>query len=783
MSCLRVPGVVSASAASQELRFQGLARWLLVPCICSSWVVCSTLSYAQTADVATDRADVQLQEVVVTATKRVTTLQGTPISLTAISGDSLSQRELHDINSLIDKIPGVSYQTLGPGRANYSIRGVSSSGGSSPTVGFYLDDIPVTPATSAQSTAGKAVISPDLYDLERVEVLRGPQGTLYGSGSEGGTIRLITNQPKLDTFQSSAQASIAHTARSGSPGYGLNGMLNVPLLSNRLALRVVGSERYDAGYIDRIVVSPYPAYTNGNTTRGDVAHAPVAGLFKDVNSVRTGAVRALMLWQPSDNLKITPSVFLENIHQLGQSTYDLPPGNFAHYQAGNIPESFDETFTVYGLNVKYEVGPVAINNTTSLMQVHFRNSEDISEQWYGIFVPFGDPFLTQASVNERHTQRQFSEELRLSSLGEGAVQWLGGVFYNDFKDTISTRQTSDQLIAYYGTNDVFTDREPDHLTQSAVFGELTYAFNPQFKATVGLRYFHYSYDFLQNYSGLATAPPQVATGSTAASGTSPKVSLAYTPTADFTLFANAAKGFRPGSANLPIPPMFCGADLKALGAETYSPDTVWSFEVGEKARLLDQRIGLRASVYYISWRHIQQNVPLSCGYAYTTNAGGAVSKGGEFELDVRLSPSFTLHANLGHTDAKITSSSVGNAIAVGSLLPNVPRWTGSAAIDYATTSTSRWNLTAHADYGYVGPVFDPNSQPFPLRTRAGYGLVNARIGLKTVGGLEVGLFANNLFNKLAYVGFNRSSGQNTMQYARVIPTVPRTIGVDVMWAL
>src|ERR1700677_5033645 len=195
------------------------------------------------ADDAPPNSDT-LGEIVVTATKRETTLQETPISITAETGDDLIGRGVPDIATLAGSIPGVSFQSVGPGRTNFNIRGLSDTGGSSPTVGFYLDDVPVSPPTSALSAAGKSEISPDLYDLERVEVLRGPQGTLYGAGSEGGTIRLLTNQPKLDTFEASGQSILGGT-EGGGLNYAQHGMVNLPLIDQVLALRLVLTEKYD----------------------------------------------------------------------------------------------------------------------------------------------------------------------------------------------------------------------------------------------------------------------------------------------------------------------------------------------------------------------------------------------------------------------------------------------------------------------------------------------------------------------------------------------------------
>jgi iron complex outermembrane recepter protein len=738
----------------------------------------TAVSAAARAVTIDEPASPQLEEIIVTATKRTSTLQETPISITAVTGEGLLARGVSDINTLMDQTPGVSFQTLGPGRTNFNIRGLSDAGGSSPTVGFYLDDVPITPATSVNTAAGKSEISPDLYDLQRIEVLRGPQGTLYGAGSEGGTIRLLANQPKLNEFEASGQVILSNTDHSNGVNHTENGMVNLPLIDQHLALRLVVSDKFDDGYIDRVVVSPFPQYTNGFTQRGEVAAAPVQKVYDDVNTAHTTAVRALLLWEPIENLTVTPSIVTQKVYQGGQNSIDLPPGNFAHYQPGDIPEQYNERIDLYALTVKFKLGSVQMQSTTSQMYINTLNVEDVWEQLSGSIVPSGSPFLTQGNAYEQHRQRQLSEELRFSSSEDQALQWIVGGFYNDFKDASNFQEISSQLSPYYGEANLYTDYEPDHLKQSAVFGEATYAILPTLKATAGARYFHYDFDFLQNDSGIVTAPPFLSTGSAAATGTTPKVGLSYLPTTNLTVFANVAKGFRPGSANLPIPPVYCGVDLQGLGATTYKPDSVWSYEIGEKARMLDGAVGLRTSAYYINWKDIQQAVPLACGYAYTTNAGAASSKGGELELDAKLTQTLALHESLGYTDAKITSSSADSAIEVGSPLANVPRWTIYTGLENLSPLANGWKLGMRADDEYTGSEFDPNAQPYPLNRRGGYNIFNARMGVEGHD-FTAYVFASNLLNKVAYLGFDRSEAVNSPIFARVIPTVPRTIGLDV----
>src|ERR1700733_6761993 len=249
-----------------------------------------------------------LTEVVVTAQKRASTVQETPISISAVSGEDLQARGVSSLAVLAQGTPGISLKTEGPSQTEIEMRGMTSSGGNSATVGFYLDDIPLAGPASAQN--GHVVIDPDLYDLNRVEILRGPQGTLFGSGSMGGTVRLISNQPNLSKFQSTAQSVL-----SGTDGGGFNHkdnlMVNLPLIDNTLALRVVGTEEYTSGWIDRIVAEPFPV-VGGNpdgTVRGNVQDAPIEKQYPGSNAYQIYAARVTLLWKPTQSLSVTPSIF------------------------------------------------------------------------------------------------------------------------------------------------------------------------------------------------------------------------------------------------------------------------------------------------------------------------------------------------------------------------------------------------------------------------------------------------------------------------------------------
>jgi len=319
-------------------------------------------------------------EIIVTAQKRISTLQETPISITALSGNDLQARGVPSLAVLAQGTPGVSLKSEGPSQTEIEMRGMTSSGGNSATVGFYLDDIPLTGPASAQN--GHVVIDPDLYDLNRIEILRGPQGTLFGSGSMGGTIRLITNQPDLTGYHASAESKLSGT-EGGGFNHNDNIMVNIPLVQDKLALRVVGTENLTSGWIDRIVVNPFPLVSSDGTQRGNVQAAPVAKQYPGSNAYQIYGARATLLWEPTDNLSVTPSFFYQGSKQNGISAYDsisngytVPPGAEAHYEPFDIAEPLKDTIRGFSLNAKYSFTQFDVTSSTARW---VRNSSQVEE--------------------------------------------------------------------------------------------------------------------------------------------------------------------------------------------------------------------------------------------------------------------------------------------------------------------------------------------------------------------------------------------------------------------
>jgi iron complex outermembrane receptor protein len=723
-----------------------------------------------------------LEEIVVTAERRAGTVQSTPISITAVSGEELQARGVSSVGELGAETPGISEHNSGPGQTEYEIRGISSSGGSYPTVGFYLDDVPLTPA--AQGLEGKVVIDPNLYDLNRVEILRGPQGTLYGSSSMGGTIRLITNQPDTHAFAASGQVTGSDTW-DGGPNYGVNVMVNVPLIDDHLAVRVVGTDTYTSGWIDRIVLNPFPLPTAGGFSRGNVLAAPVEADHHDVNWERLEGARASVLWLPVDGLTITPTVLYQKITQGGPNYFDVPPGISyeAHYEPFDVNEPYSDTFKLYTLPIKYDFGSVEIQSISAYYDRNTDLNQDTSEIGQDflealIGVP-GVSYVAAGPLTSYETDHttQKSEELRLSSTGSGPLQWVIGGFYENYDaHTVIGTTTPGPIVAtLFGAPSYFNLAFQNILKQYAGFGEASYLLGP-FRATAGLRYYSYQgTQYLTQSGGLVTGagPPTSATTPSSASGTNPKVNLAYEPDKDLTVYVQAAKGFRPGGVNSPAP-VTCPKN-----ALQYDPDGLWSYELGEKARLFDNRLVINSAVYYEDWTDIQQLFTEKCGVVVTSNAGTAHVYGGELEATFKVTPEITLSNGLALTHAFIADAPPGSAFKPGERVQNVPNATNTTSISYTRPVMANYDLVFRATNVYTGSSTDPSWTPIteiPSRD-----IANLRLGLVGQNRVSVFLFVDNVTDKRAYLNDPEEIFTFVPAMNRATTNQPRTIGLQLSY--
>jgi outer membrane receptor protein involved in Fe transport len=797
-----------------------------------------------------------LEEIVVTAEKRNSTVQDTPISMTALSGDQLISQGITTVEDVAAKVPGISIRTAGPGQTEYEMRGLSAGGGSAATVGFYLDETPLS--ASAVALNGRTVIDPDLFDLSHVEVLRGPQGTLYGSGSMGGTIRLVTNQPKLGAWEAATDTNVSDTSHGSANGGG-SLMLNMPI-GEIAALRVVTTAKYVSGWIDRIVAQPgefpaptAPSYVAGSPTncgayycdRGNVAAAPVQNVVKGANLERFYSARAALLVKPNDALSITGTLMYQDIRADGYNSFQENPGGLAIYQPYDVEEPYHDYFRLASLKIEYLFDFATLTSATSYWSRDVLQSTDSTEALQNInnltHLVNGSyvPNFISSLYQESDPTTQFSEEFRLTSSNSGPFEWVGGLYFAKLDSgyitynqdpgfatalTCGLPSASNPVAGYcppgtpYPANStlrypnpalppypsaqaansngvVFNDNNPDTLKQTAIFGEASYKLSSDFKLTAGLRFYHFSIHNSADQSGLGTASANqdhtLLQQSADGNAVLPKLNLSYTPTNDLTIYTTLAKGSRPGGFNLPIPlptpevlainpsAYNCGVGAVSVSSQpNFSPDSVWSLELGEKARFADRRITVNADIYYIKWTDIQQVLSLTCGYPYNTNAGNAKSYGPELEISAILTEGLTFDLSGAYTQAYISdpnASAQASGISPGTRILNVPKYTAVAGLNYLRPFTDSLNGMFHLASSLVGPNED---QAAVRQTLPSYNLIDARAGVAS-GPWQAAVFGTNLTNKVAEQTINNTVfAWQTYAITRVSTNQPRTIGVD-----
>jgi outer membrane receptor protein involved in Fe transport len=769
-------------------------------------------------------------EVIVTAQRRSSTIQTTAASVSAVTGAELQSRGVTSFATLAQGTPGVSLKSEGPSQTEVEIRGMTSSGGNSATVGFYLNDVPLSGPANAQN--GHVVIDPDLYDLNRIEILRGPQGTLFGSGSMGGTVRLITNQPDTSGFHASGESILSGTD-GGSFNHTNNLMVNLPLVKDKLALRIVGTENYTSGFIDRVVLNPFPLVSNNGTQRGDVQNAPVAERYPGSNAYQKYAVRASLLWQPTPDLTITPSFFYETGKQQGPSAYDsvsalnsAPGGGLAHYEVFDIAEPLTDEIKIYSLDVNYRAPWFDLTSSTAYWTRKSTQTEEASEAFnnpdtgvtnyangvnnsgQGYYGPNGSG--PEYGV-ENDPSKQFSQEFRISSKGGGRLNWVAGLFYSHFDTLWTFNGTTPNYTAYTDlgsllpgntpapatTPNWFDAYEPTTLNNYAAYADVTYALPGGFKAEVGARFNHSDYKFSSCITGWGSARGNATpscTGLIKLSNDSfnPKFTLSYTFNPDLMVYGTAASGFRPGGGNAlyPTTGLVWGAAFAKMnytsGAfpSTYQPDSVWSYELGEKARFFNRRLIVNASLYYEDWSHIQLET-YPDDWALNINGNKATIYGGEVDIRALLGAGFDLQLSGGYIHERLDGGPHWD-IPPLNILPEVAPESGTAVLSYTKPLSDSLVFSAEIENTYTGRRYSlafpyPNNAYGQYVPMAAYDLTNIRFGLTSHGALKATLFVNNVFNKHAQLESLYTENLASAGFNQIVTNQPLTGGIDLSY--
>ena len=775
----------------------------------------STLSQAATPDAS--KAG-QLEEIVVTATKRESSLQDVPFSIAAQTAEQIRASGANNVIDLARNVAGLTIADLGPGQSQIAIRGVSAGQvirdqpGVKPQVGVYLDESPISIALFTPDL--------DLFDLERFEVLRGPQGTLYGSGSIAGTLRYITAQPRIGATEGSFAldgSSVSH----GSTGGDAKAAINLPL-GDTAAVRVVGY--YDAlpGWID--------------------AYGPNHTVDRAANTGNKEGGRVAFVWKPNAALTITPRFVYQRLYTDGFPRSDYynilgnaytttqPAVNLGSYgQYRQFREGIDDNFRLSDLKIEADLGPVTLTSNSSYTDRSLLVTRDATQLTGSVTYQFGG---TSADVRDNsplldhNALTSFSEELRVSSNGSGMVQWVVGGFYEHLKrdygqdlptagyDAIIARLLGPGLSSPALGAPVDTPFYSDlhyHFKQSALFGEATLRFNDQWALTGGLRWFKFNEDRTQYFGGLfATDTPVPVPGSINSNGTAPRVILTWDVNNDVRLNLQASRGFRLGGINDPLNLGICNAAdaLTYGGHPTWGDEWAWNYELGAKMQLLEHRVIFNVAAFYTDIKDLQAPVDApSCSSRVVFNVPKAKSQGFEAELLARPNLNWEFGVSTTYASAHLQSSVMDSRGAVigglqtGNRLPTAPQWQGVANVSYTLPVAlwGQWDFFSNLTGQYIGSSFrslgDESSSfgsvtggffhfgnptisgfTFPAELPA-YHLFNLRLGIRN-SGLEFAAFVNNLTDERALTGLDTERGDR----ARVgyLMNQPRTFGLSML---
>ncbi len=763
--------------------------------------------------VAQEASEEDFERIMVTATKRSTSLQEVPFSLNAQTQDDIERAGATNLEELTRNVAGVSIQNLGPGQSQVAIRGVSAGQivrdqpGVKEQVGVYLDE----------SVISLSLFTPDLdlYDLSRVETLRGPQGTLFGSGSIGGTLRYITNQPEFGVTEASFEGNI-NTVTDGSEGNHIKGMVNVPLTDDTLALRAVAYRTDYAGYIDAL---------SENNTR-----------FEDVNDGERTGGRVALKWQVTDDLSITPRLVFQEIDMGGfnrQEVFNLFANPFTTtrpaIQLGEreqyllLNEAFEDETTIFDVTAEYAAEEVDFTFVYSYTDRDILVSRDASALTGSVSVDLGYPdaaVTLPSNLRDRTTVEQDTIEFRAASNNDSALQWLAGVFYSDtqrtysqrlptagydaFTDSVLGAGTSAAVANGFGADSPYNADLPYDLEQTAVFGEITYDVNDDLSVTAGTRFYDYEESRRFTTGGLFSNGDDQ-TDSTASDGFTSRVIANYRVNDTVNLNAQVAQGFRLGGVNDPLNETLCNAqDLAVFGGfQDYDDETLLNYEIGVKAASRGWTANVAA--FYTDIEDLQVTLDAgSCSSRISFNVESSFTQGVEFEVTRQVTSNmfFSFAGSLiqAEFDSTVVDSN-GNVIggvAKGNRLASVPELQFAIAGTYEFDSPlfNSANTYMSASIQHVGDrITQPSDQVagagtfvsgLPFGGASGtdttqldlelesYHTVNLSLGLE-YDDWEALFYVNNLLDENTNLSFDRERGGRARLAYRT--NQPRTMGV------
>ncbi|MDH3531826.1 MAG: TonB-dependent receptor [Gammaproteobacteria bacterium] len=741
------------SAVARAVKFHSHARrgHLL-----AAAVVSSALAMPQEAP-AQQQGRV-LEEIVVTATKRAESLQDIPISVTALGADRIEELGIADFESYAQMLPNLSYKSVGPGTATLIMRGAADGGdgnasGSQPSVGLYLDESPVTTIASN--------LDIHIYDIERIEALGGPQGTLFGASSQSGNLRIITNKPDPEQFSGGVDVG-GFGMSDGEPSYSVEGFVNAPI-SDTAAIRLVGWYLDEGGYIDNVPGSRtylleggygYNPNNFGRSTTIDNSSL----VQEDFNELTKIGARAALRVDLNDNWTADASVIYQNLETDG--TWDHDPAGVGERSIQRyFPDFSDDEFTQGNITLEGEIGDNQLIYSGTFMDRDVQYQADYSEYGdyaYGdgaYWVPYyvcdysatGPDIATQSATDCTSLEEYYQEdnqyertthELRLQSIGDGALQYTVGLYSTEIthdynQEWIQPGIAPSQAVPGQAPNTFFRTRQSRTDEQTAVFTEMTYDLTDSVSLTGGLRWFQND----SKLSGVVGWGPNLfgdADTSVDASYDDDdfiyKANLTWRLDDDRMVYVTVSEGYRPGGLNR-------DPGLAAVGASEYKPDVLTNYEFGWKLMLAGGRVRLNGAIYQSDWEDVQFTIydfalSACCGSVY--NLADAEITGFEADITALVSDQLTLSAALSFNDGETSSDYVlpagrGTPVPKGTELPNVPEWKGNVSARYEfewSTFDAYWQ----AAWMYTGESFN-EIRPDQRSAQDSYNILNLRAGI------------------------------------------------------
>lgn len=638
-------------------------RHIRMTCLGSaSWLALSGVAWAQPEALPDGNP-----EIVVTAQKREQQLQDVPAAVSALSEARLEELGGTQLRDVADTIPGLELQSDRAGETRTSIRGISEIGGGAVSVGVYIDEIPVSTFTAEG-------VNLQTFDVDRLEILRGPQGTLYGEGSLGGTIRIITNKPDSTAFAANLEAT-GLTIDHGGSGLQASGMVNVPLVEGLAALRGVALWRDMPGWIDNV--------PTGRT---------------NVNDEQSFTGRISLRVTPASGLILDASYIRQDVDSGGPSSGDDQFRNFA-----GTPEPRSDSFDLLNLTAAYDLGGATLTSATGYFDRSSLSSNDFTAVAPLLSLIFGAPIST-ARITRPNDQRVFSQEVRIVSDAAGRLDWTIGAFYKHDELVIANSTVTSPALPV----SVFELRVDETATQWAVFGEVDFALTPRLHAVAGLRYFSEDRDIRSTISGLL---PLLLSGASAndlpvnssEDVLTAKFSAYYEASDDVLVYGTASSGFRAGGIN-PNAFLFPGAPT------SFGPETLWNYELGARTSWFGNRLIVNLAVFDIEWDDVIVNAisgdPL---FSFSVNGGKAHSRGAELELLATPTRGLQIDATATFTDAEIDETRpIGTtplAATAGARLPFVPRHRLHAGAQYRFPIAAGLDMRFRVDASHVGRTY------------------------------------------------------------------------------